>query len=324
MNPEPDHTITTCGNCHAPMPRELRFCRNCGFRLGEGPAEYTETVRFQNAPPGTLPANGAQMPYAYGPGGGPMTVAPGGQIRKRKRRMSGMTWMFLGLLIFFIAAGAFTAVVKKIPRANRPGISAPSAPRSYAGVTPFDTTEGGVTFDAVLSPGTPADKAGLVGGDIITTVDGRRVESDDDMDEILRSLPIGKTVDIVYLRDGETKTTKLTTISKAELDRINDAFDERPEGIGRFGYDDDESVRVEIPGTKMFGVRLDRVDPSLPADMAGIKPGDVVIEFDKVPIRTPEELRARVRRAIPYQPVDVVVMRDGERLTIPVKMGKSS
>ena len=41
------------------MPRELRFCRNCGFRLGEGPAEYTETVRFQNGQRGTAAANRA-------------------------------------------------------------------------------------------------------------------------------------------------------------------------------------------------------------------------------------------------------------------------
>ncbi len=81
-----------------------------------------------------------------------MTAAPGGQLgrqsRKRGRRMSGMTWMFLGLLIFFIAAGVFTAVVKQIPRNLRGGrgIVTQSAPRSYAGVTPFDTTDGGRHF----------------------------------------------------------------------------------------------------------------------------------------------------------------------------------
>ncbi len=180
----------------------------------------------------------------------------------------------------------------------------------------------GVTFDAVTAPGTPADKAGLVGGDIITTVDGQPIHSDDEMSALLRHLPVGKTIDIVFLRDGEIKNTRLTTISEEELDRLGSALDDRPEGLGRFGYDDDESVRVEIPGTKMFGVRLDEITASLPADMAGIKEGDVVIEFGGAPIRTPEELRARVRRAMPYQPVDVVVMRGGARLTIPVKMGK--
>jgi hypothetical protein len=323
MKPQPDAAVTTCDNCHQPMPSELRFCRNCGFRLGEGSAEYIETVRFQNVPPGTLPGNSSQMPSAgFGFPCGPMAASPGGRIRRRRGRMSGMTWMFLGLLIFFIAAAGFTAIVKR-PRPNiNIDFGRSFAPRSYAGVNSFDTTEGGVTFDNVEPPGSPADKAGLVGGDIITTVDGQPVHSDDEMMEILRRIPIGKTVDVVYLRDGETKNTKLTTISKGELDRLENEFARRPEGKGRFGYDDDQSERVEIPGTKMAGVRLDDISASLPADMAGIKQGDIVIEFAGIPIRTPEELFARVRRAKPYETVDVVVMRGTERLEIPVKMGK--
>jgi serine protease Do len=237
--------------------------------------------------------------------------------------MSGTTWMFIGLLIFFITAGGFTAIIKQIPRIPRGSVGI-VAQKSYVGVDNFDTADGdaGATFASVETPDGPADKAGLVGGDIITTVDGQPVHSDDEMTSIMRRTPIGKTVDVVYIRDGETKTTKLTTISREELNRLNSAFSERPEGVGRFGYEENESVRVEIPGTKMFGVRLDNVNASLPADMAGIKHGDIVIEFAGVPIRTPEELHARVRRAIPYQPVDVVVMRGDERLTIPVKMGK--
>jgi S1-C subfamily serine protease len=48
----------------------------------------------------------------------------------------------------------------------------------------------------------------------------------------------------------------------------------------------------------------------------------VVIEFDKVPIRTKEELTSRIRRAIPYSTIPVVVMRGNERLELPVKMGR--
>jgi len=321
MNPEMDAAVTTCGNCRSPMPKELRFCRNCGFRLGEGSAEYTETVRFQNAPPGTSPANGSANCYPYGFPGGPMASAAGRHMRKRRRRMSGMSWMFFGLLIFFICAGVFTTIVKQI-QSNFPAIAVAPSNRSYAGVNGFETTEGGVTFANVEPPGSAADKAGLVGGDILTTVDGQPVHSQAEMMEILRRIPIGKTVDVVYLRDGETKNAKLTTMSKQDSERLNQEFLGRVQGLGRFGHDDDRSERVEIPGTKMFGVRLDQVDPSLPADMAGIKQGDIVIEFDGVAIRTPAELHSRVRRAIPYETIDVVVMRDGERLTIPVKMGK--
>ena len=48
-----------CSQCGSPMPLEMRFCRSCGNRLGEGPAEYTETVRLPGAtasrPPATTP-----------------------------------------------------------------------------------------------------------------------------------------------------------------------------------------------------------------------------------------------------------------------------
>jgi serine protease Do len=56
--------------------------------------------------------------------------------------------------------------------------------------------------------------------------------------------------------------------------------------------------------------------------MAGLKSGDIVIEFAGVPIRTEEELNHRIQRAIPYETVNVVVIRGTERLTIPVRMGR--
>jgi S1-C subfamily serine protease len=251
-----------------------------------------------------------------------MAVSAAGPMRKRKKRMSGMSWMFIVLIVFFVAAAGFTSIVKPLRQNVRVQI-AESMRRSYAGVNSFDTAENGlgVTFDNVEPPGSPADKAGLVGGDIITSMDGMPISTDDQMSALLASSPIGKTFDVVYLRDGETKTTKLTTISRAELDSLNSAYRSRPEGRGQFGYDGD-GERVPIPGTKMFGVRLDDIQQSRPADLAGVKSGDIVIEFDGVPIRTPEELLSRVRRALPYSTINLVVMRNGERIEIPVKMGK--
>lgn len=306
--PGSNPSVTACSNCHSAMPSELRFCRNCGFRLGEGVAEYTETVRFQNGHPGMVP--------------GALEIPAKGLPKKCRRRMSGMTWMFLGLLVFFVAAAAFTAIVTPLRHAQNIQFTAPAAPRSYVGVNGFDTTDGGVVFDYVEAPGTPADKAGLVGGDVITTFDGQTVHTDDEMTDLLGRTPIGKTVDVVFLRDGESKTTKLTTVSKEEYDRLMKVFNSRSEGKGLFGYDDGETERVAIEGTKLFGVRVDSILQSRPADLAGIKNGDIIVEFDRIPIRTPQELRARIRRAIPYTTVDVAIMRGNERIVIPVKMGK--
>jgi membrane-associated protease RseP (regulator of RpoE activity) len=296
--------LTTCTNCHSPMPSELRFCRNCGFRLGEGLAEYTETVRFGSD-------RGPMMP------GHVSAPVP----KKKKRRMSGMAWVFVGLLIFFIGAAAFTAIISPM-RGHVPTVSI-SRNKSYTGVDGWENAEngGGVTFDSVNLPDGPADKAGLVGGDVIVSFDGKRVQNKDDINKLMVSTPIGKTVDIEYLRDGETHKTQLTTISEEQFEELRDRFENRPEGRAYFGYDTGDAERVEIPGTKMFGVKLHRVTPSRAADIAGVKAGDIVIKLNDVPIRTAEEFRMRARRALPYSTIKLTVFRDGEQLDIPVKLG---
>jgi len=305
------------------MPSELRFCRNCGFRLGEGVAEYTETVRFNGSHPTVVAAG--------------LPVSP----KRKRRRLSGMAWVFVALLVFFVGAAAFTALVSPISHNVRSGgFVVPVKVKSYVGVNGFDTADDGlgVTFDCVDAPDGPADKAGLIGGDIITSFDGHAVHDEDEMSDLMVNTPVGKTVDVEYLRDGQKKTTKLTTVSREEFDRLNALFNKRPEGRGQFGYDDGDAKRVKVPGMNIDGVRLGNILQSRPADLAGIKEGDIVIQFGDTPIRTEEEFKMRVRRALPYSTVNVTVMRgeatkEGdedvpkenpklEKIEIPVKMGK--
>ena len=308
----------TCSNCHSRMPSDLRFCRNCGFRLTHNMGGYTGSNEYLapgDAPTAVLPANQKNLPAN----------------QKKKRRLSGMSWLFIGLLVFFICAAAFTAIVapvkKSIEVAREPVV------KSYIGVENFNETDNGVIFEYVSAPGGPADKAGLVGGDVILSVDGQPIHDDDQIEDLMSHIPVGKTVDIEYMRDGEKKTTKLTTISMEENRRLTREFERRPEGRGQFGYDDDDAEAIQIPGTKIRGVRLGRILNSRPADMAGIKDGDVVTEFDGIPIRHEAEFLMRVRRALPYTTVKLVVMRpkgepvegqtpEYEKLEIPVKMGK--
>jgi len=142
---------------------------------------------------------------------------------------------------------------------------------------------------------------------------------------LLARTPIGKTVEVTYLRDGELKKTSMTTFSEGMSDQLENAFDNRPQGWGQFGFEDDDSEVVPIAGTKMQGVKLGGIserNPSGPAALAGIQDGDIVIEFDGTPIRTVRELVSRVRRVIPYTTVKVKLLRGTEQLEIPVKIGK--
>jgi serine protease Do len=247
--------------------------------------------------------------------------------QKKRRRMSGISWIFVGLLVFFLGAAAFTALVAPIRQGGN--IVTNRVVKSYIGIDEFNNTDEGVILNSVSVPNGPADKAGLLGGDLMVKFDGQPVQNEDQMDELMIKTPIGKTVDIEYLRDGERKTAKLTTISLEEFRRMSKEFERRPEGRGQFGYEDGDAERVAIPGTKMHGVKLATILRSRPADIAGVKENDIVIEFDGVPIRTPDEFLMRVRRALPYSTVKLVVMRGGEvegapleKVEIPVKMGK--
>lgn len=291
--------LITCSNCHSRMPADLRFCRNCGFRLADSAGVYTG---------GHLAAGSSK-----------------GLATKKRRRLSGMAWVFIGLIVFFVGAAAFTAIVSPRRAGIGSGVRAPVA-KSYIGVDEFRDTDQGVILNAVTIPGGPADKAGLIGGDVMLKFDGHQVQNEDQVDDLMTKTPVGKIVDIEYMRDGEKKTTKLTTMSRDEFRAMDRAFQQRPEGRPQFGYEDDDAERVPVPGTNLYGVKLGTILRSRPADIAGIKKGDIVIEFDGVPIRTPDEFLMRVRRALPYSTVNLVVMRpEGEKfekIEIPVKLGK--
>ena len=300
------------------MPKELRFCRACGHRLGEGPAEYTETVRF---PGTTAPSRGGQTTPFYPTFNAPMTTVD--PPRRRPRfGLKGMTWLWIVLVAVF-AFGGLMSLARK-PRIPRPPFAAVAeANRSWVGVNQFDNTDVGATFKYIDAPGGPADKAGLVGGDIITSFDGQAVGKQNEMMDVLRRTPIGKTVEVIFLRDGVSRKTQMTTVSRDEYNRISDLYERRAEGNGLFGFERGRMTRITSPETNTYGVRIDYVEPNRPADLFGIKKGDIITDFDNIPIRTSYEFYMRVRRTIPYTTVNITVLREGQKMVIPVRIGKA-
>ena len=306
-----------CAQCGSPMPKEMRFCRSCGNRLGEGPAEYTETVRLPGA---TAPNRGGQTTPFYPTFNAPMTTCNPGR-RRRRMGWKGTTWLWIALIAFF-GMGGLMSLARK-PWNPRPPFATFADNRSWVGVNQFDNTDAGVTFRVVDTAGGPADKAGLVGGDVITSFDGQPVGRQNDMMDLLRRTPIGKTVEVVYLRDDIPRKTQLTTVSRDEYNRISNTYEKRPEGNGKFGFERGRMTRITRPETKTYGVQIDWLETNGPAELFGIKRGDIITDFDNVPIRTADEFYQRVRRTIPYTTVNITVLRDLQKLVIPVKIGKA-
>jgi membrane-associated protease RseP (regulator of RpoE activity) len=325
---------SACPNCHNLMPNGMRFCRACGCRLGEGVEEYTETVRLDGAR-ATAGAARTKTASAFPPA----NVKDWGGVARnaREQAMRSMTaglrpwkmgrtcsslvpkwmiWVFLPIIAVSIMGGiSSNKRVRGVKGGDRAAASS-SAP-SYMGAE-YKTAQGGVLIRDVSPPGSAADKAGLIGGDVITSYDGKPVKSDGELSGFLGNTPVGKTVDVTFVRDGETKTVKLTTVSEDDNDNLREAFGDVPKGF--LGVNDNFQ-RVQVPNTSIYGVQLKEVYKNKPAYIAGLRDGDIVIEFNGTPIRTTEEFNDRIDRATPDSTVKVVVMRGSERQEIMVKMG---
>jgi hypothetical protein len=73
----------------------------------------------------------------------------------------------------------------------------------------------------------------------------------------------------------------------------------------------------DVPGLKLTGVRA-----GTPADVAGLKAGDVVVEFGGRPVKDLYEYSNALYSHKPGDEVDIVVVRDGKRLTLHARLGK--
>jgi serine protease Do len=142
------------------------------------------------------------------------------------------------------------------------------------------------------------------------------------MRRILGETPVGKTVPVGFIRDGVFGTTQLTTAAEKDTPGLR-LFDRRPGGAGNIELNRRSFERVQVPGMNIFGVELGDIDRNGPADIAGLRRGDIVIKFGDFPVRTPGDLRYRISEAVPGMTVPVTVVRGPEQLEIPVKVGRS-
>ena len=330
--------VVECPSCHAALARGLRFCRMCGYRLGEGVEEYAATRRFDGkiptteAPPKDTTAGagpGFQMPHAWGA----ITPAqPFGAVEResafkkltRACNPARFGWVFWAVVIIIMMTIGGAAI--KVAR-NRGAFGGPrvvaNAPRPVLGVDGFQTAPtGGAFIEGIDAPGTPVEAAGLIGGDVILNFDGRAIADEDEMVRVLRETPIGKAVEVVFMRDGQTRTTTLTVGSSADSRNGWAAIEARPGGRGQLGISDLDRVRV--PNRDIYGVRIGDIDRNAPADLAGMKEGDIVIEFAGQPVRTSGDLRYLIYKAVPGSIVKIVVARGGEEIPLDgVKIGRS-
>jgi len=225
-------------------------------------------------------------------------------------------WLWLTIAIVLLVAGGM------IPAAlMRRGGAPPVAVKPFMGVDGFETAPGGgARITGIAGPETPVVRANLIGGDVIKSFDGTQVRNADHMRELLARTPVGKDVPVEFIRDGVLGTTTLRPVAQADTPGLRH-FDRRPGGRGVLGIDPGDTV--QLPNSPIAGVEIEDVNRNQPADLAGLKEGDIITKFGEHPIRTPGDLRYRIAEALPGTTVPVEIVRGAEQTVIPVKIGRS-
>ncbi|MCG6916207.1 MAG: DegQ family serine endoprotease [Deltaproteobacteria bacterium] len=135
---------------------------------------------------------------------------------------------------------------------------------------------------------TPAKQGGIERGDIITSFDGKEVETPNELQRIVASTAPDKKVKVEVIRDGKTRTltVKLGTmpeeITEAEKGVTTDlgltVQTLTPELAEQFNWSRDEK-----------GVLITGVDPSGAGADAGLRRGDLIKEIDRQDVETTED-----------------------------------
>src|SRR6185312_5174641 len=89
----------------------------------------------------------------------------------------------------------------------------PNLPTAVAKVYGF---KNGVLVSSV-TPGFPADKAGLKAGDVITSVNGKPVKDGDELVSIISAEKPGATIQLGYIRNGQNHTASVTVADREKL-----------------------------------------------------------------------------------------------------------
>ena len=138
--------------------------------------------------------------------------------------------------------------------------------------------------------GTPAEKAGLRSGDVITAVDGEPVANARELTRKIGALKPGAKAEITYLRDGKERTATVALASQPGEKEAKAAPSQSGDGLPRLGLE-------LAPSREGEGVAVASVDPDGPAAQKGVKEGDVILEVGGQAVSKPADVKAGLEAA---------------------------
>lgn len=157
-----------------------------------------------------------------------------------------------------------------------------------------------------VQPGTPAAKAGIQDGDVIIGFNGKDVNDSAHLRIMVAQTPPKTAVSFKALRNGQSKDFSVTLAELPDemvASRNDDPSERSAEarrnslaGVETMDLDRETRRQFDIPN-RVRGVAVTKVEADSAAAEAGLRPGDVIIEANRQPVRNEQELAEQLDAA---------------------------
>ena len=185
----------------------------------------------------------------------------------------------------------------------------------------------GVLVNSVAR-GSPAEAAGILAGDLITTIAGKKVRTPGELIAVIGEREPGAIITLHAVRDGESQSIDATLGEREDAKQAR-GMKKSPEmkqqlsAIDKLGFTLKELTAEEVtqlsPMADDGALVVERVAPEGPAALAGIEPGDLIRRIGSRATHTLDEATAAIDALREGSSMPVLVEREGRAQFILVR-----
>jgi serine protease Do len=128
----------------------------------------------------------------------------------------------------------------------------------------------------------PAHAAGIKPGDVITAINGKKIDTSRDLTITIANLKVDETIDVKLIREGKEKIVRVKLGERPDQDPEVLASLEDYDSFGfKFKPLDGEIARRLGYPSGIKGLVVTEIKPDTPADKSGVRPGDLLMEINR-------------------------------------------